>query len=99
MQDLDDILAEMWEEAWSPETGNIHLFATDFGAILACELASSFHGRLLFRSRKDLTHCSVWWADSRVEAFAFHKALKALYDRQERALVAFYDGIESLVGG
>src|SRR5688500_6723470 len=40
MRQLDEIVSEMWRDGWSPASGNVNLFSTHFGSLLAIELLS-----------------------------------------------------------
>ena len=94
---LDRIIVEMWNEGWDPDTGNIDLFTTDFGALLANSIAKDFEGTPVFRSVTDLTHMSVWWPVERIEAFPFHKVFKRLCSREGEGLSFYVQALSRLV--
>ena len=39
-QRLDEIIAEMWAQGWSPKVGNVALFTRDFGLVLTTTVLS-----------------------------------------------------------
>jgi hypothetical protein len=97
--ELDVIVVEMWDQGWSPDTGNVNLFSTDFGLILAEALVTRFNGILVFRSRSDISHLSLWWPARQVEAFPFHHMVKCLYHREANSIASFAKGISNIVSG
>lgn len=95
--ELDSIIREMWEHGWSPDTGNVNLFATDLGLVLAAMLHAKHKAAIVFRSATDVSHLSLFWAREGVEVFPFHHVAKCLLDRQSDSIVTFVDGIESIL--
>src|SRR5579883_592439 len=77
-KELDDIVQELWETGWDPETRNVRLFTRDFGLPLTEATVELLGGRLIFRSATDVFRLSIFYADQRVEAFPFHKAFKCV---------------------
>jgi hypothetical protein len=75
---LDAVVASMWNDGWSPITGNLSLFATHFGAVFSVALLDLPGAVAAFRSVNDLRDASVWFPKRQTEFFPFHKALKAL---------------------
>lgn len=94
---LDGLVREMWSAGWSPERGDVNLFANDFGSILMLAIHRELGGECLFRSPTDLSHASVWWPASDVEAFPFHKAYKALLRQEAEGFGPFFDGLLKFV--
>ena len=92
-KELDKIIIDMWESGWNPKTGNINLFAFDFGCILAKIVLAQLGGQPTFRSSKEMNHFSIFWANKRLEAFPFHKALKCLHIRQGETMTSFVNGL------
>lgn len=89
-----DILADsMWDDGWDPSTGDVNLFATDFGLVLTAAMIKTGGGSLVFRSESDLSHVSVWYQDRGVEAFPFHKVFKRLSSREGESIASFVSGI------
>lgn len=96
---LEAIIAQMWSEGWQPEPGDINLFATDFGCLLTGALRQTLGGQLVFRSPTDLSHLSMWWPKSSVEAFPFHKTYKRLQVAEGDSIAFFARSLTKLVGG
>lgn len=94
---LDDLISSMWNENWSPKTGNVNLFVTDFGLQLVTSILSVLDGDLIFRSDKDISHLSIWWPKRRLEAFPFHKVLKCLCKRHGESVEQFFRNISGAV--
>ena len=90
---MDQIISEMWDSGWNPETGNINLFARDFGVVLVDAILKSLGGKPIFRSEKDMSHLSIFWANSKLEAFPFHKVLKCLFNRQGESASSFVSSL------
>jgi len=78
MRAVDSIVQGMWAEEWNPHTGNLRLFTTHFGSILAVAMLSVPGTHAIFRSSKRLDHFSVWLPSRNREYFPFHKAYKCL---------------------
>lgn len=76
----------MWADGWSPEHGNLDLFATDFGAIFAEALLRLPEMKLIMRSADDLNHLSVWSERSKAEYFPLHKVVKCLRSQNGESL-------------
>lgn len=94
---LEGLIQEMWMTGWSPEGGDVNLFARDFGTILLLALHRELGGECLFRSSTNLSHASVWWRDIDLEAFPFHRVLKALLRSDTESLTFFFDGLSKRV--
>ncbi len=90
---LDKIVGNMWNSGWDSQRGNINLFTHDFGCALAKSILDLFGGVLVFRSREDLSHLSILWADAKLEAFPFHKVLKCLHNRDGETMTSFMSGL------
>lgn len=97
IEELEKTITEMWQEGWNPDEGNVNLFATDFGLILAEIIQCLFAGKTLFRSKSNLNHLSVWWNEQRVEVFPFHKAYKRLTTESGESLSSFVSGLKQLL--
>lgn len=93
--ELDKIIANMWNSGWNPESGNINLFTRDFGCVLTKAILDLLGGRLIFRSKEDVSHLSIFWANAKLEAFPFHKVLKCIHNRQGETMTNFIDGLAS----
>jgi hypothetical protein len=48
-QELDAIVAEMWNTGWNPEKGNVNLFARDFGLNIVEATLDLLGGLLVFK--------------------------------------------------
>ena len=94
---LDSLIREMWASAWSPERGSVNLFAMDFGCIFMLAIHRECGGECLSRSSTDLSHASVWWPASGVEAFPFHRVLRALQHDDGESLVFFFDRLKHTI--
>ena len=97
--EIDLIIDKMWNQGWSPEKGNVNLFANDFGLVVVSTLHSLAGSRLVFRSEDDVSHLSTWWADQQIEAFPFHHVLKCLCRRGEGSVGYFVRSISARVAG
>jgi hypothetical protein len=91
---LEAIARDMWLQGWEPGNGNVNLFTTDLGSLLTRALVAAFGGEVTFRSTSDLSHASVWWPQTRVEAFPFHKMYKRLTAERGESLVDFLGALE-----
>ncbi len=76
--ELDNVISEMWSEGWNPEVGDLNLFCSHFGAILASLLIAVPNTKYVFRSSTELDNLSVWHEPSKTEYFPFHKIAKCL---------------------
>jgi hypothetical protein len=94
---IDKLVDEMWAQGWNPDAGNVNLFATDFGLILAKTISSLLGGVFVFRSESDISHLSLWWPNKKLEAFPFHKIIKRLYRREGESVGFFVAGLSRLV--
>ncbi len=94
---LDDVVAEMWTEGWDPQLGDVNLFARDFGALTMDALLRETSGHAIFRSSTDLSNASVYWPQSLIEAFPFHKAQKCLMTRDGESFSQFFRGVVQFV--
>ena len=92
-KELDDIIQELWETGWDPEVGNLALFTRDLGLLLAEATLDLLGGNLIFRSKSNVIHWSIVWADQDVEAFPFHKALKCLTRWHGETMTFFVIGL------
>lgn len=96
--ELDGIFKQMWAQGWSGTSSSLNLFVTDLGCILTDSLLGFPGARLVFRSENDISHLSVWWEESHIEAFPFHLVLKCLTENGTTSAGAFARGVASLVG-
>lgn len=94
---LDEIVAAMWGDGWSPVIGDVNLFVTDFGLILFGLLQHHGGGAVVMRKEGDPSHLSIWWKDARVEAFPFHCMLKCLTTQGEASADSFVRGVLGLL--
>jgi hypothetical protein len=94
-KELDDIAQELWETGWDPRVGNVALFTRDFGLLLTEATMDLLGGRMVCRSTTNLIHWSIFWANQRVEAFPFHKALKCLTYSEGETMTYFVRGLAS----
>jgi hypothetical protein len=92
-KELDDIIQELWQTGWNPETGNLELFIRDLGLVLTEATLDLLEGKLIFRSTGNVIHCSIFWAEQGVEAFPFHKALKCLTHMHGETMTFFVIGL------
>jgi hypothetical protein len=92
-KELDDIIQELWETGWDPQVGNLALFTRDLGLLLTEATLDLLGGNLIFRSKSDVMHWSIFWADQGVEAFPFHKALKCLTHLHGETMTFFVIGL------
>jgi hypothetical protein len=97
-QDLDAIVAEMWNTGWDPEKGNVNLFAGELGLNLAEAMLALLGGRLVFRDENNFLHCSIFWLDAKIEAFPFHKTVKCLRNRDGDSMAYFVKGLSDEIG-
>ena len=95
--ELDSLIDEMWAQGWDPEVGDVDLFARDFGLVLTQALLEAQRGVIVFRSDRDVSHVSIWWADMQVEAFPFHAVGKRLADREGGSLQSFANELSGLL--
>jgi hypothetical protein len=93
--ELDKLIAGMWESGWDPQSGNVNLFTRDLGCVLTKSILDLLGGLPIFRSETDVSHLSVFWAGAGFEAFPFHKVLKCLYSQHGETMASFMDGIAS----
>jgi hypothetical protein len=94
---IDAIVDGMWKEGWNSADGDVNLFATDLGSILSIALRNEFSGRLLFRSRTDLSHVSIWWEDLAIETFPFHKVFKRLVNVDGESVSFYIAGLKYIL--
>jgi hypothetical protein len=92
-QELDDIVARMWETGWDPRVGDLGLFNATFGLLLIEATLNLLGGRPIFRSPGDIVdvHNSIFWPG--VEAFPFHKAFKCLTETDGESMAYFVRGV------
>ena len=93
---IDELVHSMWRDGWSPDGGNVNLFATDFGAVLTDAIQRSSGGSLIFRSATDLSHLSLWWPERGIEVFPFHKMYKRLLSDDCESVEFFVSRIREL---
>jgi hypothetical protein len=96
--EIDNIVEEMWVQDWDPQTGNVNLFATDFGLVLTVAILSTCRGEPVFRSERDVSHLSIWWRAQELEAFPFHRMLKRLWNRDGESVTYFVRALSQMVG-
>jgi hypothetical protein len=96
-QELDEIVAEMWNTGWDPEKGNTNLFARDIGLTLVEATLTLLGGLLVFRDETNFIHCSIFWQNAKIEAFPFHKTLKCLRNRHGDSMAYFVKGLSDQV--
>jgi hypothetical protein len=94
-KELDDIIQELWEAGWDPLVGNLALFTRDLGLLVTEATLDLLGGNLIFRSKSNVIHWSIVWADQDVEAFPFHKALKCLTYSEGETMTYFVRGLAS----
>jgi hypothetical protein len=94
---LDKIIDKMWSTGWRPNGGSLNLFATDFGLLLTVALNAVYGGELVFRSETDISHVSIWWSGSKIEAFPFHHVLKCLLDKDSDSISSFEHGLSNML--
>jgi hypothetical protein len=87
---LDRVIKEMWHDGWTAEDGNLDLFASHFGALLADALVALAGTVTVFRSASNLNHFSVWLPKKRIEYFPFHKACKCLSYSEGESMAQLY---------
>jgi len=93
-KELDDIVQELWETGWNPESDNVELFTRDLGLLLTEATLELLGGKLTFRSTdNNAFHWSIFWADQRVEAFPFHKTFKCLIRSHGETMTFFIIGL------
>ncbi len=80
---LDGLVRGLWESGWDPASGRTDMFTLHLGALLMDAVLRTCGGEAVFRSDRELTHASVWFAAAKVELFPFHKAYRALTRRGE----------------
>lgn len=97
IKDIEDSIAEMWQEGWNPDEGNVNLFATDFGFILTAIIKQLYEGKIIFRSLSELNHLSIWWSEKQVEVFPFHKAYKRITLESGENLHSFVRGLRHIL--
>jgi hypothetical protein len=94
---LDRVLSGMWDTGWDPHTGNLALFAADFGFVLLAALRTQLGGTLIVRSETELNHLSLWWPSAMIEAFPFHRVLKTLRSREGESVDFFVRGLHQML--
>jgi hypothetical protein len=93
-KELDDIVQELWEAGWNPETDNVELFTRDLGLLLTEATLELLGGKLTFRSPDhESFHWSILFAGQQVEAFPFHKAYKCLIRPDGETMTFFVIGL------
>src|ERR1700722_1350215 len=92
-KELDSIIKELWQTGWDPQVDNLQLFTRDFGLLLTEATLDLLGGKLLPRSPGNVIHWSIFWADRKVEAFPFHKALKCLTHADGETMTYFVRGL------
>jgi hypothetical protein len=94
---LERTIAQMWQEGWRPEIGDVNLFTRDFGVILAASMRDLLGGKLVFRSECEMDHLSIWWEGSKLEAFPFHKTYKRLTSQEGESIDFFFRAIRKML--
>lgn len=94
---LDEIIRGLRDAKWDPRSANTDLFTVHFGAILMDAALKEKTPEAIFRSDRDLTHASLWFAPVKVELFPFHKAYKAV--TRGESLTEFQQMVEQLSRG
>jgi hypothetical protein len=56
ISELDEVITEMWETGWDPETGDVKLFVLHFGALLTAAMLTVEGTTPVFRSDSVLDH-------------------------------------------
>lgn len=93
ISELDDVINEMWENGWNPETGDLNLFVLHFGVLLTAAMLSVEQTTPVFRSESVLNHVSVWRLPSGTEYFPVHKVLKCLVNRRGESASQMYNDL------
>ncbi len=86
IETLDRLIRDMWDQGWDPDAGNLNVFTTHFGFLLAVALLRRPCAAPVFRSRDVLDHLSVWQAGTKREYFPFHMALKCFCSSRGESL-------------
>ena len=90
---LEKLASRMWREGWDPAAADVNLFVRDFGSIFMTVIHAVLGGELVFRSKTDLSHASLWWPSKRLEVFPFHKVYRRFVDRDGESLTFFLDAL------
>jgi len=93
--ELDDLISSMWQDGWNPKEKAFNLFVRDLGLCFTYLMQREIGGQLVFRGGDTLDHLSLWWPDSRVEAFPFHKVAKALSEQHGESLDQMRNGVQA----
>lgn len=93
---LDELVRSLWEAKWDPASANTDLFTLHFGALLMDAALKRGGCEAVFRSDRELTHASLWFAPVKVELFPFHKAHKAITRGPSESLAEFLQMAEAL---
>ncbi len=56
IETLDRLIRDMWDHGWDPDAGNLNLFTTHFGSLLAVALLRYAGAAPVFRSRDVFDH-------------------------------------------
>lgn len=96
---LDELVRGLWAAQWDPQSANADLFTLHFGAILMDAALKQGGCEGVFRSDRELTHASLWFAPLRVELFPFHKAFKAITRGPQERLGEFQHWVTQLGSG
>ncbi len=94
--ELDAVVATMWNEGWNPQSGNIGLFAGKFGVVLVESILELCGGELIFREDANDNHCSIFWAESKLEAFPFHKTIKCMLEHEGKSMAYFVRSLAAM---
>lgn len=92
---LDAIVGQMWRGGWSPKTGNVGLFARDFGLALTAAILTANGGEAVIPDERNWTHLSIWWRNAQTEAFPFHTVLKCLLAPDGTSMAYFFRGLSA----
>jgi hypothetical protein len=93
--ELDGIVRSMWGSGWDPEIGNVELFTRDFGLILIEAILELEGGKLIFRSKDNALHWSIFWPGAEIEAFPFHRTLKCMLHREGESMTCFVNDLRT----
>ena len=97
-QQLDRIIAEMWETGWDPQINNLNLFNREFGLLLFDATLDLLGGTPIFRNPggdQVYVHNSIFWPG--VEAFPFHKAFKCMTHSDGESMAHFIRGVANVL--
>jgi len=99
IEQLELVVQEMWSSGWDPTKGDVDLFSTDFGSMLAVSIQHLLGGEFAFRSSTDLTHSSIWFEECRLETFPFHRIFKRLTHEHGESLTYYFRSLKNTING